>query len=273
MDKTESIRSESKLFWKLLFHLISTPVTLLQVMSGKKQAGELFKPFYELLAFLFEPKFTILMILANCGLYVWCLYQSPAALSELINYPSNLFGPKAYTLITSGFVHASFIHLMGNMLALFIFGRIVERKLGFFKAALVYFGALFISNVFSSLIHLFILGNNIGGIGASGAIMGLAATAMLIDPLYLTFELLIPLPVMVVAWLTIYADITGVLNPVEDGIGHFAHLGGFISIALLMFLLDSHDRQDLKRGLMINMISVLIAAIFVYMFGVPALPF
>ncbi|MBW2984900.1 hypothetical protein KY361_07295, partial [Candidatus Woesearchaeota archaeon] len=81
---------------------------------------------------------------------------------------------------------------------------------------------------------------------------------------YFTYELLIPLPVMVVGWLAIYADIIGILNPVEDGIGHLAHIGGFISIALIMFLLGIEERSKLKKGLIINIASLVIAVLIFY---------
>lgn len=72
--------------------------------------------------------------------------------------------------------------------------------------------------------------------------MGLISTAILLDPFYFTYELIIPLPIMIVGWLAIFADILGILNPVESGIGHLAHIGGFISIALLMYFLVKKKR-------------------------------
>ncbi len=261
------IQSETKFFWKILLHLLLTPYTLIMVLMKKKKSDDIFKPFHELFLFVFEPKFTILVILANIGIYIWSLFQPEELILSLINIPSNLFELRLETLITSGFLHASPAHLLGNMLALFIFGRVVERKLGFLKTGLVYLGALVISNIFFSIIHFLILGDNTGGLGASGAIMGLASAAMLLDPLYITYELLLPLPVMIVAWLMIFADISGILNPVEDGIGHFAHLGGFLSIGALTFLFDKRDRHNLKRGLLINIISVIIGVGLIIAFG------
>ena len=167
-------------------------------------------------------------------------------------------------MVTAGFLHADPIHLLVNMLGIFIFGRVVERKLGPIKTGLIYFGALIISSLFSSLINLFILKNNVPGIGASGALMGLVAAAILLDPFYITYELIIPLPVMVVGWIAIYADLTGIINRVQDNIGHFAHLGGFISIALLMFLLGVDDRRKLAKGLLINLVSLGIGLIIYF---------
>ncbi len=95
--------------------------------------------------------------------------------------------------------------------------------------------------------------------------MGLIAAAVLISPFTLTYELLIPIPIMVVGWFAIAADVTGVINPTEDGIGHFAHLGGFISIALLAYLLGEEDKGKLKKGLLIN-VCCLILGILLYFF-------
>jgi membrane associated rhomboid family serine protease len=181
-------------------------------------------------------------------------------------YPADLFSIRAYTLITSGFMHASWEHLLGNMLALFIFGRVVEKKLGYAKTALIYFGALIISGVFSSLIDLYITGSTTPSLGASGAIMGLVAAAILIDPFYITFDLIIPLPIMIVGWITIYSDISGIISPVADDIGHFAHLGGFLSVGVLLFLFERDERQKFKKGLIINVISIIILGAAYYFF-------
>ena len=65
----------------------------------------------------------------------------------LVNYPQDLINLRLYTLVTAGFLHGSLSHLIGNMIDIFIFGRVVERKLGFIKTSLVYFGSLLIKKV------------------------------------------------------------------------------------------------------------------------------
>ena len=263
-----AIQSESRFVWKLIFQILITPFTLILLLFGKRKLGDLFRPFTDIIKFLFEAKFAIAMITVNVTVYFISLYLSKDVINSLIHYPINIFSVKAYTLITSGFLHANLSHLVLNMVGIFIFSRVVERKLGIGKTALVYFCALIISNVFSSVIHIFILGTNVGAVGASGALMGLVATAILIDPFYITHELIMPLPVMVVGWLTIYADISGILNPVEDGIGHFAHLGGFISIAIIMYLLGVEDRKKLKKGFIMNIVSLLLL-VLAYFYLIP----
>lgn len=259
------IESETRFIWKLLLYILLTPITLILVLFKRRQLKELLQPFSDLYQFLFAAKFTALIIIINIVIYFLSLSFSETLFTILINYPADLISLRLHTFFTAGFLHADLSHLFGNMLAIFIFGRIVERKIGSLKTALVYFGALFISSLFSSAIHLFLLGDNIGGIGASGALMGLVAAAILLDPFYITYELLLPLPVMIVGWLTIYFDIIGILNPIEDGIGHFAHLGGFISIAVIIYLLDIEEKARLRKGFLINVLS-LILGILLYLF-------
>ncbi|MFH1683144.1 MAG: rhomboid family intramembrane serine protease [Candidatus Woesearchaeota archaeon] len=254
----EEIESESKFIWRLLLHVLLAPITLILVLFKRKGSKDLLQPFTDLYRFLFAPKFTISIIILNIIIYFLSLSFSETLFGSLINYPADLIALRWHSLFTAGFLHADLSHLFGNLLGIFIFGRIVERKIGSLRTGLVYFGALFISGLFSSAIHLFVLGNNIGGLGASGALMGLVATAILLDPVYITYELLLPLPVMVVGWVTIYLDLSGILNPVEDGIGHFAHLGGFISIAVIMYLLGVEERTKLRTGFIINVISLVI---------------
>ncbi len=91
------------------------------------------------------------------------------------------------------------------------------------------------------------------------------ALAILIDPFYITHELIIPLPIIISGWLAIYADIAGIINPTEKGIGHFAHIGGFISIVILMFLIKIEERSKLKKGFIINLISLIIAILIYFL--------
>jgi len=262
----EDIESENKFIWKFIWHILITPITLLLVIFKKKEFKDLFQPFTDLFKFIFEPKFTIAIIIINVVLFFGSFFfLSEQMFNSFINYPTDLLNFRFQTLITAGFLHANLAHLIGNMIGIFIFGRVVEKQLGFFKTFLVYFGALIVSGLFTSLIHLFIIGDNIGGLGASGALMGLISTAILLNPFYITYELLIPLPIMIDGWLAIYADMAGILNPVEDGIGHFAHIGGFISIGLIMFLIGIDERSKLKRGLIINIISLVIGVILYFL--------
>ena len=129
------------------------------------------------------------------------------------------------------------------------------------KTALVYFSSMVISALFSVAIHWFILDSNVPSLGASGAIMGLISTAILLSPFRLTFQFIFPIPILFVGWAAVLADITGVLQPTSGNIGHIAHLGGFFSIGLIMFLLETRDKQLLKKGFMYNIVTLIVLVI------------
>jgi len=82
--------------------------------------------------------------------------------------------------LTSSFLHAGFFHLLGNMVFLWAFGLVVEGKLGWWRFTAVYLG---IGVVQSALEQLCMLGADGGGsLGASAAIYGLLAMAMVWAP-------------------------------------------------------------------------------------------
>lgn len=262
-----SIKSELRFVWKFLLSVFLLPFIFLMVIFGKKSKGDLLKPFDEFKEFIFEAKFTFFIVfLTILTSFVGWYFASEALWASLVNYPSDLLDfNRWYTLFSSGFIHINFGHLFGNMFVLFLFGRIVERNLGTKKMIFVYFFALFISSVGDCALNL-IFNSGVGGsIGASGAIMGIVAVAMLMEPFYITFSMIIPLPVFLVGWLSIYGDLVGILNP-NQGIAHFAHLFGFISVSFLVYFSDYEDRAKLKKGLYINIFSVILFLLLSFFF-------
>ncbi|MBD3318989.1 rhomboid family intramembrane serine protease [Candidatus Woesearchaeota archaeon] len=255
--QSKSQQSESGFLLTQLWHVLATPFRLVLFVLGKRTFAEVATPVTNSVRFFFAPRFSILMSAVLIIVFIASLFID---IVPYLAYPADLFSLRFFTIITAGFLHADPAHLFGNVLVLYIFGRVVERRIGATNTALVYFGALIIAGLFSALINMAI-GDNTPGLGASGAIMGIVATAMLLDPFYITYQLGIPLPVMIIGWIAIGADVAGILNPTEDGIGHFAHLGGFLSIAILAFFLSGENRLRLLKGLVVNIISLLIAGI------------
>lgn len=177
------------------------------------------------------------------------------ALMPVILFPGNLLQGNVACLVTSGFLHHNWQHLLGNMLGVFIFGRIVERRLGMMKTFFVYMGALVLSMLFATGVYAFVLQKNVAIIGASGAVMGLISAAMLLDPFRITFEMLLPLPVMVKGWIFLGADLRGFLGGEKDGVSHLAHLFGFLSVAVLVYFLSKEDKRKMTAGFVINILS------------------
>jgi rhomboid protease GluP len=258
------ISSESEFVWKQIIYILTLPFLIFQVLLGKKDAGELFQPLADFFEFIFQAKVTLFLIVSNVVVYLFeIFYFTEEQLLTLAFQPEHLFQFQPLPIVASWFLHASLLHLAGNMLFLFIFGRVTENRLGSGKMVLIYFGSAIISTTVAALFGQ-------GGIGASGAIAGLVAAAILIKPFYLTYLIIgIPLPIIAVGWMAIFADITGILVPQDDNIGHFAHLGGYLAITLLVFFLNKEERDDMKKGLFLNIIFVAVVLSLFYFFGIP----
>jgi membrane associated rhomboid family serine protease len=131
------------------------------------------------------------------------------------------------TLITSMFLHGGIIHLLFNMLYLWIFGNNVEDFLGPFRFILFYL----ISGLGASLTHIISHPNSqVPMIGASGAIAGVLGAYFILYPnarvLTLVFISVIPIPAFFVLGLWFILQVLNV--GIGGGVAWFAHVGGFL---------------------------------------------
>jgi membrane associated rhomboid family serine protease len=146
------------------------------------------------------------------------------------------------TLFTSMFMHAGWLHLLGNMLYLWIFGDNVEDRFGHIKFTIFYLlcgiAATFAQLAFSS-------GSNIPNLGASGAIAGVLGSYILLFPRSRVSVLMgrgvIPMPALAVIglWIVLQfvSGIGSISNTAESGgVAYMAHIGGFIAGFVLTFL-------------------------------------
>src|SRR3989442_13736952 len=120
------------------------------------------------------------LILINFAVYFY-LAQNPVmdenAIARYAVIPAQITaGRHLGTLITSMFLHASLLHVGGNMLFLWIFGNNVEDRIGEIKFLIIYFAA----GIGGSLLQVFITpASTVPMLGASGAISGLLAAYVL----------------------------------------------------------------------------------------------
>ena len=199
-----------------------------------------------------------LLIFLNTGMFVFSHF-TPAGrqfFQQMILHAGGLAQGRYLSLLAAGFLHADWVHLAMNMLGIFIFGRIVQERMGFKTTLFVYFGSLMISMVCFLVIYLAVFQKNVGIIGASGAVMGLMAAAMLLAPFSITWEMLFPIPTMVKGWMFFYADLKGLMGGESDGVSHLAHLCGFLSILVLLYFLSQQDQKKLTAGFVINLVSL-----------------
>jgi membrane associated rhomboid family serine protease len=140
------------------------------------------------------------------------------------------------TIVTCGFIHGDFGHLLFNGLTLFFFGPSLENRIGTVKFVLLYFIGLIVS----SLGTVWKRRNdpNYASLGASGAILAVLFASIMYFPdrtLYLFFALPIPAPLFAVGYLaySIWASKNS-----RDNINHDAHLDGALTGILFVMVTD-----------------------------------
>ncbi len=151
-----------------------------------------------------------------------------------VHSASTLFPP--LTLITSQFLHGGLLHILFNMLFLWVFGDNIEAGLGFIRFIIFYL----VCGILSGLIQVLTSPNAaMPLIGASGAIAGVMGAFFLrfprakVQTLIIIFFFIrvvrIPAIVFLGIWL-IFQIVAGAptLGVDEGGVAYFAHIGGFI---------------------------------------------
>lgn len=145
-------------------------------------------------------------------------------------------GVEWITIFTSMFLHASWLHILGNMLYLWIFGDNVEDRMGHFRFLIFYL----LCGVVASLTQLFFTAAtdlSVPTLGASGAIAGVLASYLVLFPRQrvrvFVLAWIIPLPSLVVIGLWFLLQIGSQMSAASDGVAYMAHIGGFIAGLLL----------------------------------------
>jgi membrane associated rhomboid family serine protease len=139
--------------------------------------------------------------------------------------------PDWATLVTYAFLHADWLHLLSNMLFLWVFGDNIEDAMGHLKYLMFYLACA----VCAALAHLaFNMSDNGPLIGASGAVAGVMGAYILLYPharVFVLARLVIPIPLPVPAfWMLGFWVATQLFYVVvgsDEPVAWWAHLGGF----------------------------------------------
>jgi len=184
------------------------------------------------------------LIIANVVIFVLQIILGPNFIDAFILISNDIF-TRPWILLTSMFLHGGLDHLLFNMYALFLFGILLEQKIGTKKIAFTYFSAGIVASVFSSFIYPLITGTTFRALGASGAIMGIIGALIILMPnLRLLFLFAIPMPLWVAGIIWIIIDLLGIFMP--SGIANIAHLVG-MGTGLLIGLYFKRQRKVYQR--------------------------
>ncbi|GAB4423224.1 MAG: rhomboid family intramembrane serine protease [Bacteroidia bacterium] len=153
-----------------------------------------------------------------------------------------------YPLLTNMFLHGGWLHLIGNVWTLYIFGDNVEDRMGRGRYLLFYL----LAGVLAAATHLaFNWGSPVPALGASGAIAGVmgaylflcprSRVLMLIPIFYIPFFFRIPAFVYLIYWfvLQVLSGAAELFAPeATGGIAFWAHIGGFVAGVLLHLVMQ-----------------------------------
>ena len=194
----------------------------------------------------------------------WCRRASRSCCSIMATCPGTwsrssaraTFQPMAAILpvFTSMFLHGSWLHLIFNMWALWIFGDNVEDYLGHSLYLVLYFA----SGVAAALLHtLFNIGSTVPSVGASGAIAGVMgayfvlyprARVLTLVPFFFVFFMWLPAWIVLGYWF-VAQFLSGAATSIaahsgnSSGIAFWAHVGGFLAGMLLIKLFPARTRR------------------------------
>jgi len=209
------------------------------------------------------PVVTVGLIALNVIIFLYQLVLSPDA-GQLFIYqygsiPAVMFGERqlppeigavapSLSLLTSMFLHGGLMHLLGNMLYLWIFGNNIEDAMGHLRFLIFYLA----TGVLAALMHgLTDPGSAIPTIGASGAISGVLGAYLLLYPraqvmmlVFLGFfirVLYVPAGWVLGLWFLMQLLSGGFSSGQGGGVAWWAHIGGFLAGMLLVGLFKRRE--------------------------------
>jgi len=186
------------------------------------------------------PPATTALIIANVAIF---LLQGlapqlivPFALWPLATSGMNIgasFAP--WQLVTYAFLHGGLLHLAFNMFALYMFGGSLERVFGTRRYLTLYFVSV-LSAAATQLAVAMVSGAIYPTIGASGGVFGLLLAYAMYFPHNRVMLLFPPIPMPARTFVVLYAVLELFLGVTgsQEGVAHFAHLGGMIGGWLLL---------------------------------------
>ena len=215
------------------------------------------------------PVVNVILIGLNILAFLWQLSQGPHLKEAFFLYgivPIRYSDPEIslqfttfqqwLPFLTSIFLHGGFLHIIGNMWFLYIFGDNIEDRIGHIRYLIFYL----LCGLAAGLIHLLTNWNSrIPTIGASGAISGVMGAYLILHPKARILTLIpifffiqffeIPAFVFLGYWLLIQLLSAGLTPRNVGGIAWWAHIGGFVAGLIFVKIFDWIPRTGLNEGL------------------------
>ncbi len=177
--------------------------------------------------------YTLILIAINVSVSIIAFY-SPKVMETGMFMPYRTLKENTwYELVTSGFLHGSYMHLAFNMITLVFFGPVLERTIGETHFLILYFTGLLASSVPSLIRHR----KNPGyaTIGASGAVESVLFAFIVIFPFEKLYIMFIPIGIPAIIFGALFVAYSIWASKKEGKINHEAHIGGALWGLIYMF--------------------------------------
>lgn len=200
-----------------------------------------------------QAPITLFLIAVTCVVSL-IAFKNAALAGRLILWPPAIDRHKQYDrLVTYGFLHADFFHLLFNMVTLFFFGRIMEDVMVQISGSRFTYIAFYLAALVVSVLPTYLKHQkdpNYSCLGASGAVSAVLFAFVLINPWARILVFVIPMPAIMFAVLyigySIWMDRRG-----GDNVNHGAHLAGAAFGILFMVAMEprviGHFLEQLSR--------------------------
>ncbi len=214
------------------------------------------------------PIVTVLLIVVNAVIFIYQISLGsrldnfishfgfvPTRFFYLLERGNIVFG--VLPLFTSMFLHGGWFHIIGNMWYLWIFGDNVEDRMGHIRFLIFYI----LCGICAGLAHGFMnFRSGIPTVGASGAIAGVMGAYFILYPRARIWTLIpffffaqfveIPAFVFLGFWILMQLFIGTFslgMGPLSGGVAWWAHIGGFVAGAVLVFVFKRRERFITRR--------------------------
>lgn len=172
--------------------------------------------------------YTLKLVVINALIYLLTAFLYPRSAYYLAMIPSFVLNGYLWQLFTYMFVHGSFNHLLFNMLSLFIFGSMVEKRIGS-KEFLLFYLLTGLFGGIASFVSYYLAGTNVILVGASGAIYGVMLMFAVFYPYSVIFVFgFIPVraPILVILYAII--ELSSHVFGRGGNVAHLTHLSGLV---------------------------------------------
>ena len=205
------------------------------------------------------PLATVLVIAANFFIFMLELAGGDAFINRWSMVPANIVaGQDWITILTAMFMHAGWLHILGNMLFLWVFGPAIEDVMGSGRYLFFYLLGGLAATAAQVLIDPSSTIPNLGASGAIAAVMGAFLITYPRDRIRTVLLLgwfiritVIPAIVLVGFWflLQLISQVGALAATDQGGVAYMAHIGGFLFGLITVRLFEKRERVDQQKWL------------------------